>query len=102
MRRAPAPIRDLPRAEILVRRRRVVSACLWIAAPAIWLTRYALSEAHGAVLTPIELAVYLIAAAMFMVSAVGLTLRPELARGLGLAALLGSLGALAFKAPNAS
>jgi trk system potassium uptake protein TrkH len=87
------PIRDQPRAEVLIRRRRVVSACLWIAAPGLWLTRAFLTGHDAPVPGRVEFFSLLIASCLLMVSAVGLHLRPGLARGIGMAAItLGVVG----------
>ncbi|MCC7386867.1 MAG: hypothetical protein IT384_33835 [Deltaproteobacteria bacterium] len=95
------PIRDFPRSEGSIARRRAVAACLWIAAPAIWLTHLRishLSEEPSSALEGWALAASTLALAL---SALGLALRPRLARGVGMLALLGAAAGLGRRAPDA-
>lgn len=93
-----ATLRDQPRAETAVRRRRLIAAGLWIAAPSAWLGRFFVTGPDVPLL-PIEFVVYLASSALLCVSAVGLDLRPALARGFALAAVVLVVGGLALRAP---
>jgi len=97
VRPALATLRDLPRVEAAIRRRRLIAAGLWIASPGAWLARFFVTGPD----VPFGAAEFLLqaaASALLLIAAAGLALRPTLARGFGLVAVVLTVAGLALRA----
>ena len=77
-------MRDEPRAEVVTRRRRIIMSGLWVSAPAVWIVRYFLTKPDQADFKVLELVLLTLSSALLMIATIGLRLRPNAGRAMGL------------------